>query len=105
MSACFPIRCKGRDEERKEVLDKPVDVKVNISKIADRYISFDVDCPYNTGAHGQRCKASHPGVDKIGEGITCAYSLDLPYAIDLYESLRHQGKAFPKEAGGLEKKV
>lgn len=46
-------------------------------------LSSLVDCPYNTGGHGQRCKASHPHSDKFEEGVHCPYSFDLPYAFDI----------------------
>lgn len=45
-------------------------------------ISSHVKCPYNTGGHGQRCKASHPEVDKVGDGVLCPYALDIPYYAD-----------------------
>ncbi len=79
----FPIQCSGRDREGNEVLPKPVDVQVRISKsVGCNTISTNVTCQYNTGGHGQRCKASHPRVDKIWEGVGCPYSLDIPYALE-----------------------
>jgi hypothetical protein len=79
----FPIKCKGRNEEGEEVLKEPVDVKIEIyMHQGSSMISSNVTCPYNTGGHGQRCKASHPGVDKVGEGVTCSYSFDIPYALE-----------------------
>ena len=82
----FPIQCRGRDRAKKEVLSEPVAVKVKVSQsIGDeKNISIDVECPYNTGGHGQRCKALHPKVDKVGKkGVGCPYGLDIPYALDM----------------------
>lgn len=80
----FPVECKGRDDEGNEVLDKPVAVNVKVYKSpGSSRISSLVECPYNTGGHGQRCKASHPpGVDKVGQGVICPYSFDIPYALE-----------------------
>ena len=80
----YPVECKGRNEIGDEVLATPVNVEVEIYKIrGGNLISSDVECPYNTGGHGQRCKASHPEVDKVGEGVGCPYSFDIPYAIEI----------------------
>lgn len=79
----FPIECKGRDSRGKEVLDEAVKVEVRVSSLPPGLISLDVmDCPHNTGGHGQRCKASHPETDKVGKGVICPYSVDIPYALD-----------------------
>lgn len=79
----FPIKCKGRDICMDEILDEPVDVKLKIYKSpGSNSISSIVDCPHNTGGHGQRCKASHPNKDKVGNGIICPYSFDIPYALE-----------------------
>ena len=84
LEMAFPIQCHGRDASRKEVLLEPVAVKVRVSQHHgdEKNISLDVECPHNTGGHGQRCKASHPNTDKVGEGVGCPYSVDIPYAID-----------------------
>lgn len=80
----FPIECKGRDNLGNDVLEKPVEVTVHIHKSpGSNTISSEVKCRYNTGSHGQRCKASHPEVDKVGEGIGCPYSFDIPYALEV----------------------
>ncbi len=78
----YPVECKGRDENGSEVLDEALDVEVKIYKSpGSSMISSNVDdCPYSAGAHGQRCKASHPNQDKIGKGINCSYSFNIPYA-------------------------
>jgi hypothetical protein len=82
----FPIKCFGRDSEGKPVLETPVKFKLNIHQRPgdDENISVSVDkCPYNTGGHGQRCRASHPpGVDKIGVGIICPFTLSLPGGVE-----------------------
>ncbi len=82
----FPIECMGRDINGNEVLAEPVEVKVRIYKfLGNNTISSEVECPYNTGGHRQRCKASHPKIDKIllvGEGVGCPYSFDIPYALE-----------------------
>lgn len=80
----YPIECKGRDEVGDEVLDAPVSVKVEIHKSpGSNMISSNVECLYNTGGHGQRCKAYYPIVDKIGKGVGCPYSFDIPYAFEV----------------------
>lgn len=81
----FPIQCLGRNGSRKAVLSEPVAVKVHITQSCgdEENISLDVECPYNTGGHGQRCKASHPDTDKVGKGVGCPYSVDIPYAFDI----------------------
>ena len=79
----YPIECKGRNLLRKDVLSEPVRVLVEIFKSPDsNTISSNVECPYNIGGHGDRCKASHPEVDKKEVGVSCPYSFDIPYAID-----------------------
>ena len=73
----FPIRCLGRDAERKTVLEKAVGVSVNIHKAPNSsMISSSVECEYNCGAHGEMCRAA-----KKGE-VICPYSFDIPYALD-----------------------
>lgn len=85
----FPIRCRGQDLLGNDVLKHPVEVTLTIyQRYGDeRGISSRVNyCPYNTGGHGQRCKASHPEIDKLivsGKVLDafCPYSFDLPYAL------------------------
>ncbi len=83
--ATFRVQCKGRDADRNEVLERAISVLLAIRRLGDgKTISISVnECPYNTGSHGHRCKASHPGQDKVGRGVSCPYSLDLPYAMDI----------------------
>ncbi len=78
----YPCACKGRNHAGGEVLDNPVDMTIIISSPGrDRIVSSDVKCPYNTGGHGQRCKAAHLYTDKVeGQEAYCPYSFDLPYA-------------------------
>lgn len=78
---CF-VECKGRNEHVLEVLAEPVRVKVTVLHEGNR-ISTSVECPYNTGSHGYRCKASHPDHDKVGIGVRCAYTVDLPLVLDI----------------------
>lgn len=80
----FPIQCRGRNESREEVLLQPIEAKVRIFQPNgnETTISTIVECLHNTGGHGDRCKASHPGIDKIGEGIGCPYSLEIPFTLD-----------------------
>lgn len=79
--ATFTILCYGRDFNGSPVLNEPVTADVIVSQSVEYAISLDVKCMYNTGGHRQRCKASHPEVDKIDEGI-CPYAIDIPYALD-----------------------
>ena len=74
----FSVLCHGRDTEGQEVLAHPVDVRVKIRLLEDgKTIAVGVECVHNTGGHGERCKASHPGQDKVGEGIRCPYAARL----------------------------
>jgi hypothetical protein len=78
----LPIECRGRNAKHQEVLGDPVSAKVNISVLREKDIFLRVECPYNTGSHCQRCKASHPNVDKVGDGAICPYTMDIPYVLD-----------------------
>jgi len=75
------IKCLGRRAPGIPALREPVDAVVHIRQ-AGNSISLDVNCIYNTGGHGQRCKASHPNVDKVGDGVFCAYAVDIPWHHD-----------------------
>lgn len=85
LSMTFPIQCLGRNASRKKVLSEPVAVKVWVHQSLgdEKNISLSVECPYNTGGHNDRCKASHPNVDKVGKGVGCPYCVDIPYALDV----------------------
>lgn len=78
----FTISCYGRGFDGSPVLQKPVTVKVCVTQSGKMTISLNVVCQHNTGGHGQRCKASHPNVDKVGDGVSCIYSVDIPFAFD-----------------------
>ncbi len=76
------IQCRGRGFQGEEVLDKPIAVIVELDN-SDVMISVGPnDCPFNTGGHGQRCKASHPHQDKVGAGVGCPFSFDYPYCAE-----------------------
>jgi hypothetical protein len=106
MSVVFPIKCRGRDYDGKEVLKKPTDVKVKISKSpAGPYISLDVECSYNTGGHGQRCGVPDQDREKIGEGVFCVYSLDLPHAMDVHQKIRSENSRLKEKVSDLEKMI
>ena len=80
----YPIKCKGFDAFGKPAFSKPIDVVIGMHKShGSDGISVSPKCPYNVGGHGQRCKASHPDIDKLGEGwdILCRYSCDLKVAL------------------------
>jgi hypothetical protein len=83
----FPVECKGRNEYGREVLAEPekVDVRVSKDPFSERLSIVPVDCKYNSGGHGQRCTASHPGIDKVGDGVLCPYSVDIPHVVDEFE--------------------
>ena len=79
----FPVQCHGRNSIGDKVLETPVSIDVVIHKSpGSNTISSVVKCTYNTGGHGQRCKASHPEEDKQGNGVLCPYSFDIPYAFE-----------------------
>lgn len=79
----FPVECNGRDRKGGGVLTTPVQVRVTVSRSSGtNVLESQVECPYNAGGHGQRCKASHPEQDKVGEGIACAYAFTIPHVID-----------------------
>ena len=78
----FPTECNGRDKHGKEVLENAVKVRVIVYRRAGNKDSISTlveDCPYNTGGHGQRCKASHPEKYKV-EGLEalCPYVTNIP---------------------------
>ncbi|MBI4153775.1 hypothetical protein HY501_00405 [Candidatus Woesearchaeota archaeon] len=74
----YPVNCRGRNNVGKPALKDPVSVAIRIYKSPDtNMISSDVNCQYITGGHSQRCKASHPGIDKSGKGIHCPYAFDI----------------------------
>ncbi len=84
ISQKFCIQCKGRDRNSNEVLENPIEVIVEISQSpGSNLIASNVQCEYNTGAHGGRCSASQRKRDnpKMSD-VSCPYSFDVPYAFD-----------------------
>ncbi len=78
-SAQLLIQCRGRDERGGPVLPRAISVPIVI-RVLENEATIAIspqDCPHNTGSHGGRCKASHPGIDKRGEGVLCPYAIDL----------------------------
>jgi len=83
--ALFPMRCKGRDCKRQEVLKEPVHIKVSVTggeNENERGIAIKVECPHIIGAFADRCDASHPGRETADNCVSCPYVLDLPHAMD-----------------------
>lgn len=81
------IQCRGYNERGEPSLDSPVSAVIDIHRSpgCDSISVGPESCPHNTGGHGQRCKASHPpGVDKVGDGVTCPFSFDWPYVTEFY---------------------
>jgi hypothetical protein len=80
----FRFNCLGRNARREPVLTRPVSVILSVNQWGRNQDQFSVGvtCPHNTGGHGHRCNASHPGTDKVGDGIPCAYAVDIPHSID-----------------------
>ena len=77
MVAICHIECRGRKADGLAALKKPVNAVVKIWQTGNT-IKLCVACVHNTGRHGQRCKASHPEVEKAGDGVACPYSIDIP---------------------------
>ncbi len=76
------LGCRGRDASGKEVLDVPAGVVVDLHRYPEpgsTIIGSVVYCHFNGGGHGQRCKASHPDQDKVGDGVICPFGFDHPY--------------------------
>ncbi len=75
----YKIATQVWDSEGNEILSTPERCELEIYQSPDSEMisSHILDCKYNTGGHGDRCKASHPEVDKIGNGVGCPYSFDI----------------------------
>jgi len=72
------IECRGRYANGRKVLTKPVEARIKIYKSPhSELLSSLVKCPYNTGGHGERCKAAHPNIDKKGGVVYCPYAFDI----------------------------
>lgn len=84
MKKTILFKCKGRGfRDKRNVLKAPESVTMELNKRpGSKNISTSVDCRFNTGGHGQRCKASHPHIDKIGNGVSCPFSFDYPSAAE-----------------------
>lgn len=68
------FNCKGRDKYGQEVLTESVPVILEFQQCnLESIFTTSVECRWRTGGHGQRCFASHPNSDKVGEGVPCAY--------------------------------
>jgi hypothetical protein len=76
------VACRGRTMMGEPVLDKPIEVEVTLFRSpGSNMCCCNVECPNNTGGHGQRCKASHPWTEKKGEGVLCPFAFGYPYAL------------------------
>ena len=73
------MKCRGIDASDHPALSDPITIRIEIQKSPGVH-SIDINplCPYNVGWHGQRCKASHPKIDKRKDGrsIYCKYRFD-----------------------------
>ena len=67
------FECKGRDDEDREVLEKPVTVVLTFKQFpCSSSFGSSVSCKWNTGGHRTRCFASHPGDSHAGQ-VLCPY--------------------------------
>lgn len=82
-AVAFMVACKGRGVRREEVFTKPIRVQVSLECLGDSTLVTRVRCPHNTGVHGHRCAASGSAEGEVGEGVRCAYALELPRANDV----------------------
>ena len=81
------IECRGRGPRGENVLRVPIHVVVGLFKPYPRHpeeIEAKPTCPYLTGGHGQRCKASHPNQDKVGDGVFCIFRFDYSRLVENY---------------------
>jgi len=82
----FAITCFGRNSEGKNVLSDAVSFDLIITQQPEDRQSISIsaeNCPHITGSDKQRCKASYaPGIDKIGAGIICPYTLSIPGGVE-----------------------
>ncbi len=76
------IDCCGNGPKGMGILDEPMSVEILATQDPSGDIVVrPVNCPFNTGGHGQRCKASHQNRDKDDSGdIHCPYSFDFSLA-------------------------
>jgi hypothetical protein len=75
----FMIKCRGRDNNGKHVLVRPIDVTVNVYQHFgnEKDIHTLPNCPYACGGHSDRCSAA--GYAHRG---WCVYSCDIPYCLE-----------------------
>ena len=62
--------CRGITFDEKPCFKEPIVVDLLVRFFHCGW-DVSVECPYNTGGHGQRCMASHPGYEKLGDGVPC----------------------------------
>ena len=79
------ISCGGRGPNGESIFE-PIDIVIELFKPYPLYQNdievVPKDCSFLTGGHRQRCKASHPDLDKVGDGVACPYSFDFPYVLE-----------------------
>ena len=74
MTIQFKIQCRGRNSHGDEVLERPIDVTINVYQVEDT-ISSSVVCQYKTG---RKCTAAGRPEWK-GK---CPYSFDIPHMLE-----------------------
>jgi hypothetical protein len=74
------VLCRGCGADDSFALSTPVEVLVKLEKYGALIMSAPDNCPHNAGKLGQRCKASHPDQEKVGDGVLCRFSFDYPDA-------------------------
>ena len=76
------IRCGGRGPTGVEVFSPQIDVTIEVSKKRGiDYVNVQPkNCCHSVDDHAQRCKASHPDQDRVGDGVLCPFSFDYPHA-------------------------
>jgi len=88
----FHIKCKGRNFQGKESLEKAVDAIVNIIQIPNsNIISSYVNCMYALGENGQICHASYLNMhifDKNWGKISCPYKVNIPSDLEKLEGMK-----------------
>ena len=74
--------CSGRNPIGEPTLPEPIEVEVKLFRSpGSSMCCCGVECPHNTGGHGQRCMASHPWTEKEGDGVLCPFAFDYPYVL------------------------
>jgi len=76
----FHIKCKGRNFQGKESLEKAVDATINILQIPNsNTLSSYINCRHALGENGQICNASYSELDKNWGEISCPYRFNIPH--------------------------